>query len=285
MSHLAETPYEIRLLHVDDEEFQLEALKGFLNLVDPLIYIVSLSSPSEALRLLEHEYFDCVVTDFRMPEMNGIEFSKKIRSKKNLPIILYTGQGSEEVAEAAFKAGVNDYIKKEMDPRHYHILAKKVRDAVEKNHIEELYSKVVEDSREAIAIIVSTKIIYVNTAFVALLGERKPSDLVGKKFLDLLQPQDREIVEKNLAKNVVGGDSKYYQTVLRRRDGKKILTEFSVSFFNYNGTIGVLNFVRDITDRKKLEDEIRSSEERFRTLVNMNPDGIALLNLKVKLPG
>jgi PAS domain S-box-containing protein len=280
MSHPAETPYEIRLLHVDDEDFQLEALVGFLGLIDPLIHVVSVSSPSEALRLLEHENFDCVVTDFKMPEMTGIELSKRIRHKMKLPLILYTGQGSEEVAEAAFNAGVNDYIKKEMDPRHYHVLAKKIRDAVEKNRIEELYGRVVEDSREAIAIIVSDKIAYVNAALVALFGEKKPSDLVGRKFLDFFQPQDREIVEKNFAKNIIDGDSKYYQAVLRLRNGKKISSEISVSIFDYNGTKAVLNFIRDITYRKKLEEEIRSSEERFRTLVNMNPDGIALLNLK-----
>jgi PAS domain S-box-containing protein len=277
MSQLADTPSRIKLLHVDDEEFQLEAVRGFLNVFDPLIEVVSVTSPIEALKILDKKYFDCVITDFRMPEMTGIEFSKKIRINKNLPIILYTGQGSEEVAEAAFRAGVNDYIKKEMDPSQYHILAKKIRGAVEKKRIEDLYIRVVEDSREAIAIIVNEKIVYANSALAELLGEKKSVDIVGKKFLDLLQPRDREEVEKNLANNQ--NVAKYYQIVLKRRDGTKISTEISVSIINYGGQKAVLNFVRDISERKKLEEETRSSEARFRTLVNMNPDGIALLNV------
>jgi PAS domain S-box-containing protein len=279
MSQPVDTPSRIRLLHVDDEEFQLDSVKAFLNVFDPLIDIVSITSPIEALKILEEEYFDCIISDFKMPEMNGIEFSKRIRINRSLPIILYTGQGSEEVAEAAFRAGINDYTKKEMDPSHYHVLAKKIRDAVEKRRIEELYIRVVEDSREAIAIIVNDKIVYANTALAELLGEKKSGDIVGKKFLDLLQPQDREEVEKNSANYKNENSSKCYQAVLRRKDGKKIATEVSVSIINYGGQKAVLNFVRDISERKKLEEETRSSEARFRTLVNMNPDGIALLNI------
>jgi len=269
---------KIRLLHVDDEEFQLDSVKNFLNIFDPSIDVVSVSSPIEALKILEKEFFDCVVTDFRMPEMNGIEFSKKIRISKSLPILLYTGQGSEEVAESAFRAGVNDYIKKEMDPVHYHVLAKKIRGAVEKKRIEDLYIRVVEDSREAIAIVINEKIVYANTALAELLGEKEVLDIIGRKFLDFLQPRDRDNVEKILADFEIENQAKYYQAGLRRRDGNKISSEISVSIINYGGQKAVLNFVRDISQRKKLESEIRSSEARFRTLVNMNPDGIALLN-------
>jgi PAS domain S-box-containing protein len=278
MSQPVDVPSRIRLLHVDDEEFQLDYVKNFLNMFDPSIDIVSISSPIKALKILEKEYFDCVVTDFRMPEMNGIELSKKIRINKSLPIVLYTGQGSEEVAESAFRVGVNDYIKKEMDPLHYHILAKKIRGAVEKKRIEDLYIRVVEDSREAIAIVINGIIMYANTALVELLGEKKVLDIIGRKFLDFLQPRDRDDMEKILADFEIENQAKYYPAGLRRRDGNKIPSEISVSIINYGGQKAVLNFVRDISQRKKLEFEIRSSEARFRTLVNMNPDGIALLN-------
>ena len=48
-----------------------------------------------------------------MPKMNGIELAQKIRETSDIPIILYTGQGSEEVAELAFSVGIDDYLRKE----------------------------------------------------------------------------------------------------------------------------------------------------------------------------
>jgi len=61
--------------------------------------------------------------------------TKQIRPISNIPIILYTGRGSEDVA-----TGVDDYVKKEVDPTHYHVLAKSIRTSVEKFWAEdELY--------------------------------------------------------------------------------------------------------------------------------------------------
>jgi PAS domain S-box-containing protein len=270
----------IKLLHVDDEEFQLEAVKEMIKDYDPFIDVKSTTSPIEALKLLENEYFDCIVTDFKMPDINGIEFSKRVRAKKNLPIILYTGQGSEEVAEAAFVAGVNDYIKKEMDPHHYHILAKRIRDLVEKSQIENLYINVVEDAREAIAIIIFDKIVYSNNALAELLGEKKVDDVIGKSFLEYIPPQEREHIKNNIMDIQISGEiSQYYQTIIKRRGGNKIAAEISVSMINFRGRKAILNFVRDVSEHRKLEDKIRSSEEKFRNMVNLAPDGIALTNL------
>ncbi|MGD0804266.1 MAG: PAS domain S-box protein [Candidatus Bathyarchaeia archaeon] len=280
MSEPAGTPSRIKLLHVDDEESQLEAVREMIKEYDPLIDVRSMNSPIEALKLLENEYFDCLVTDFKMPYINGIEFSKKVRAKKNLPIILYTGQGSEEVAEAAFLAGVNDYIKKEIDPHHYHILAKRIRDLVEKSRIDNLYINVVEDAREAIGIIILDKIVYSNNALVELLGEKKLGDVIGKNFFEYILPQEREHIKDSIMNIQTSGEiSQYYQTIIKKRDGNKISSEISVSMINFRGHKAILNFVRDVSGRKKLEDEIKKSEERFRNMVNLAPDGIAITNL------
>ncbi len=257
----------------------MESFEDLMQLYDPLIEVTSISSPLEALELLQKEHYDCIITDFKMPEINGIEFSIKIRAYNSKPIILYTGQGSDEVAEAAFRAGINDYIKKDIDPSHYHLLAKRIRDVVAKSQKEDLYLKVVEESREAIAIIVDNTVVYANNALIGLLGAKNSTEIIGRKLFDFILPQDRYQVENKIASISKSGEfSNYYQIILRRRDGKKTATEISVSTINYLGKKAVLNFIRDISERKLLEEEIKSSEERFRTLVNMNPDGIALLD-------
>ena len=130
----------IRVLHVDDDNEQLEMVKQFLGVFDPGIEIDSLSNPREVAEKIRSNYYECLITDFKMPEMTGIELARQIRQNNTIPIILYTGQGSEEVAAEAYVVGINDYIRKELAPPHYQILAKRVRDIVEKRRIEHLYA-------------------------------------------------------------------------------------------------------------------------------------------------
>jgi len=68
-----------------------------------------------------------------MSRLNGLELARKIRENSDIPIILYTGQGSEEVAEQAFKVGVDDYLRKEVHPAHYKILAQQIQNTVERH--------------------------------------------------------------------------------------------------------------------------------------------------------
>ncbi len=127
----------IRVLHVDDESDQRMMVKLFLERNDPVLQVESAASPDEALRMLEIQVFSCIVSDYVMLGRNGIDLARIVRETSTAPFILYTGQGSEEVASAAFAAGVDDYLRKEIDPRHYEVLAKRVRTAVEKRRAEE----------------------------------------------------------------------------------------------------------------------------------------------------
>jgi DNA-binding response OmpR family regulator len=135
LSHLesSSSTDTIRVLHVDDELNQLEFVKKFLERADPKLYIESVSHPQEALRLLQRRPFDCIVSDYQMPGLDGLESASKIRESSDVPIIIYTGRGSEDVAVAAFSMGIDDYIRKEVDPSHYTVLAKRIMMAVEKN--------------------------------------------------------------------------------------------------------------------------------------------------------
>ncbi len=119
----------IHILLVDDEESFLELttinLEGFFT-------ITSATRPSQALKLLSEQNFDCIVSDYKMPEMNGVQLCVEVRKTSMIPFLIYTGQGSEEVATAAFAAGVDDYVRKEETLAHYQILARRIRHAVER---------------------------------------------------------------------------------------------------------------------------------------------------------
>ena len=63
----------IRVLHIDDEREPLQMTKKLLEMVEEGLKVESISSPAEALEKLREGGFDCVVSDFKMPPMDGIE--------------------------------------------------------------------------------------------------------------------------------------------------------------------------------------------------------------------
>ena len=189
----AEKKKPIRILHVDDEGSHLEFTKIFLEEVDEEVVVDSASTPEEAIELQEENNYDCIVSDYKMLSMDGIELAQKVREISNVPFILYTGQGSEEIAQQAFEAGIDDYLKKESEPSHYQILAKRVRQNVDKYRAEQLYRKVVTDSRDGIIILNGMNISFMNQAATELFGHQNSSDLIGGNILELIIETEQKL--------------------------------------------------------------------------------------------
>ncbi len=126
---IGEAKKVIRILFIDDEKDDAELVK--LNLKRASLDVTTVSTPSEALALLKKQDFDCIVSDYRMPGMTGIELCAEIRKTSKIPFIIYTAFDSESVANAALAAGVDYYIRKKGDLAHFENLARSVEHAVE----------------------------------------------------------------------------------------------------------------------------------------------------------
>lgn len=108
----------IRVLHVDDEPGFADLTTTFLEREDDRFDTETVTSVKQGLDRLSGRTYDCLVSDHDMPGQSGIEFLETVRDEyPNLPFILFTGKGSEEVASDAISAGVTDYLqKKPPDP-------------------------------------------------------------------------------------------------------------------------------------------------------------------------
>ncbi|UCG00284.1 MAG: PAS domain S-box protein [Candidatus Heimdallarchaeota archaeon] len=107
----------IHVLHVDDEPSFLQITQKFMNVIGGgEINFHSLSNPLQVFEELKGNDFDVIVTDYQMPGMDGLELLSKLRDKKiDLPVIIFTGRGREEVAINALNLGANYYIEKSWD--------------------------------------------------------------------------------------------------------------------------------------------------------------------------
>lgn len=120
----------IRVLHVDDDRDFAELVAMFLERRENRFEVETVTQPSKAPDRLDD--VDCVVCDHDMPGMTGIDVLKTVRKEyPDLPFILFTGKGSEEVAGKAISAGVTEYLQKGSDAKNYELLANRITNAVE----------------------------------------------------------------------------------------------------------------------------------------------------------
>ena len=270
----------IRVLYVDDDVSQLFLMKELLPIYDQKIIVESVSNPLDVALKLTKKRYDCLICDYRMPELNGIELAAKIREQSTIPIILYTGQGSEEVAEKAFEVGITDYFRKEPNQEHIQVLANKIREIVDKKRIEQIYSRVVRDSRDSIIIVIDGDLVFYNQAFMGLIGATNLKRIKNTSYLSLFSDQEAKQYKQNM-KKLVRGERKFIISEYKIRKGKRTITvEINITLIDYLGEKAFLLIIRDLSERKKLEKTIRRSENRYRSLLELAPDGIMTINLK-----
>ena len=128
----------ISVLYVDDESGLLDICKLFLEKTKEFS-VTTATSAQAALDLLKTNGIQAVVSDYKMPGMNGIDLLKEVRANdKNIPFIMFTGKGREEIAVEAFENGADFYLQKGGAPKpQYAELMHKIKAAVGHRHADE----------------------------------------------------------------------------------------------------------------------------------------------------
>jgi len=121
------------VLHVDDDEDDRERLRRHLDRLLASVELLAATDGEGATETLDREPVDCVVSDYRLPETDGLALLEAVRGRDpELPFVLFTDEGSEEVASEAISAGVSDYVEKG-GHEGYALLATRVRRLVERH--------------------------------------------------------------------------------------------------------------------------------------------------------
>ncbi len=274
-----ETIKAIKLLLVEDDEDFAPALMRRLKKRN--IDVLLSTSAEEALDKLKAQEFDTVVSDIKLPNMDGMEFLAKIRELNNsIPVIMLTGYASLESAKEAVKLDATGYLLKPLeniedllDPLfkavHNYELRRKNKELIHslQTKIEEL--RVSEEKYRDLFESVSD-VIYVidqNGNFIAV--NRRMEEVVGYKREELIGRPAATIFEEEkdvgLAELIKNGVVQNMEKTYVLKDGRKIVVLLSSSVIrDSEGEIqGIVCCARDITERKQMEEELRRQMDQL----------------------
>lgn len=128
----------MRVLYVDDEPDLLELGKTFLESSRELTVDTAISA-ADARRMLASNAYEAIISDYHMPDMDGLQLLKALRAENNhVPFIIFTGKGREEVVIEALNSGADFYLQKGGNPQaQFAELEQKVKEAVRRSRAEE----------------------------------------------------------------------------------------------------------------------------------------------------
>lgn len=273
------------ILHVDDEPDFAEMVADFLERENDQFTVETAISANDGLDKLAGTSFDCIVSDYDMPGQNGIELLKTVRAEyPDLPFILFTGEGSEEIASEAISAGVTDYLQKKSGTSQYALLANRIENAVEQRHTQQQrrrsdrrFDAVFEDPQMLVGILDpdgtlrkanQTAMTYIDADHEAVTGELFWDT---PWWNDAIRSRVQQWVER-------ASDGEYvaYETSLTDVDGSQYYVEGMIRPVTtaHDEVTSLIISAEDITEQKEYEKEL----ERYKSYLEHTADAIIVLD-------
>lgn len=273
-----------KILIVDDEEIIARLLS--ISLKSDGYETVTANSGKEGLEKFKTESPDIVITDIKMPEMDGLELLKEIKAiDPDKEVIIVTGHGDIDSTITALQYGASDFINKPVRDEalaialarakekieirqtledYTHNLEQKVEEATEEIRRRSNFQRLlIKSSNDAIvAFDHEWKVVVFNSAASRMTGY-SPRVVLGKKTIDDLY-EDPEMIAMFKAQAKIESHDKtipWREYSIKARDGQMIPVRYTFNVLYEEGKfVGVVHFFQDLTEIKRLEKELLQSE-------------------------
>lgn len=289
------------VLYVDDEPMLLELAKLFLEKTGDF-RIDTLPSAKAALETLARTSYDCIISDYQMPGMDGIVFLKTVRSHgSTIPFIIFTGKGREDVVIEALNSGADFYLQKGGDPKAQFVeLAHKIRQAIQIKGAQKTMQDLVQGAPiPEFVIDKSHRVIFWNRALEEYSGLAASEIVNTTNHWKAFYPTQRPCLADLIVDGNIDGITRWYA-------GKHVkspvvadnfeATDYFPSikggtwlFFTAapirdpSGNItGAIETLQDVTSLRKKEEELRAACEQMEAAFEHAKASEAALNIQHK---
>ena len=262
------------VLHVDDDRGQVDIVKEFLHRHLEEISVVNTTDPTEVSEHLADKEIDCVISDYDMPEMDGLTLLTEVRDDyPDLPFVLYTGKGSEAIASEAINAGVTGYLQKG-GPDQLERLANRVDHAAKEFRAEresERYATVLQALDYPTYVVDETAdFSYVNEAFVEMTGYDR-EEIIGSSP-GLIKTEEGVKQANESLRSIVsraGPEREAFEVNIHTKDGDVVPCRDHMAALpfddEFRGSVGIL---RDVSEQKHQREQLQAQNERLEEIVS-----------------
>jgi PAS domain S-box-containing protein len=291
----------IKVLHVDDDAGLVKLARRALQ-TEGSFQVETALSVREAHQKMREEKFDVIVSDYLMPEKDGLAFLKELRQNgENIPFIIFTGKGREEVAKEALNLGADSYLNKTGDPEivycelaHSITKAVRIKEAEEAlRDSEEKFRAISESASEAtISIDTQGRMVFWNRGAETIFGY-SASEMVGKPITLIMPERCRDNHETKIAAWLSSPPPVFGKSVEMtglKKDGNEFPLEASFSLWKMKGETFLTVVAHDVTGKKHAWEALKQAEEEAKSTLSLlsatlesTADGILVVNTEGKI--
>jgi PAS domain S-box-containing protein len=239
----------------------------------------------EAVRAAEETNPDLILMDIRLEgEIDGVEASAQIRSRMDIPVVYLTAYADKDVLEAAKKTEPYGFLGKPIglselgntvETAFYrHRADKRLRDS------EELYRALVETTDTGYVILDQEgRVLDANSEYLRLSGHANIEEIRGRSVVEWTAEHDRNRNADEVRKCFDQGFVRNLEIDYVDKSGGITPIEINATVVSMSGGTCIVTLCRETTERKRMEDVLRESEDRFRSLIEQAADAIFVHDL------